>query len=215
MLKPIIKIILIFHNFLYKVISKLAIKENRGIHPKHELMKYADFFLKNIDTGDAILDIGCGNGMIEKTIAKEAGHIIAIDINCSLIEKNRRINSFPNVDYICVDIFEYDGGNFDVVILSNLLEHLDRRKELLLYLHKTSSRLLIRVPLIDRDWLTLYKRKMGIDYRLDRTHRIEYTLNEFKEETFASGWNMIDYSIKFGELYAILVPYDSLSMQDK
>ena len=36
--------------------------------------------------------------------------------------------------------------------------------------------------MINRDWITLYKKELGIEWRLDKTHYIEYTLESFKEE---------------------------------
>ena len=55
-MKKVYKLILIlslkFSNFLYKVISFLAIKNEGGIHPKHRLIGYHRFFIDNISVND-------------------------------------------------------------------------------------------------------------------------------------------------------------------
>jgi cytidyltransferase-like protein len=60
-----------------------------------------------------------------------------------------------------------------------------------------NKQLLIRVPMIDRDWITVYKRELGIEYRLDNTHFIEYTFKEFQDviSKFCSESN-IDLNLK-------------------
>ena len=37
------------HNFSYGKINQLSLRLNNGIHPKHEIMKYHQFFLNNIE----------------------------------------------------------------------------------------------------------------------------------------------------------------------
>lgn len=65
--------------------------------------------------------------------------------------------------------------------------------------------LLIRVPMINRDWLTLYKKELGLEYRLDKSHFIEYTLESFKGELACIGLEVDSYSIQFGEIWARVV----------
>jgi hypothetical protein len=44
------------------------------------------------------------------------------------------------------------------------------------------SKLLIRVPVIDRDWIVVIKKELGLEYRLENTHFTEYTFKEFLQE---------------------------------
>ena len=57
--------------------------------------------------------------------------------------------------------------------------------------------------MIDREWTAVYKKEVGVEYRLDRTHFIEYTYVEFKNELLRANIFIINYHIKFGEIYAI------------
>lgn len=44
--------------------------------------------------------------------------------------------------------------------------------------------------------------KLGLEYRLDKTHFIEYTLHSLKKELKLAGLKFISYSIQFGEIWA-------------
>jgi hypothetical protein len=57
--------------------------------------------------------------------------------------------------------------------------------------------------MIDRDWITVYKKQIGIEYRLDKTHYTEYTYLQLKEELKKSNIEILSHYIQFGELYAV------------
>jgi hypothetical protein len=58
--------------------------------------------------------------------------------------------------------------------------------------------------MLDRDWLTLYKKELGVEYRLDKGHFIEYTEQSFRDEVKEAGYKIVKLEIRFGEIYAIL-----------
>ena len=62
---------------------------------------------------------------------------------------------------------------------------------------------LIRVPMIDRDWMPKFLDELDLDYRLDKTHFIEYTLESFLGELERSNIEIISYHIQWGEIYAV------------
>ena len=64
-------------------------------------------------------------------------------------------------------------------------------------------RFLIRVPTIERDWLAPYKKQLQIEYRLDRTHEIEDTREEFLTEVSEAGLCIETFDVRFGEFYAV------------
>ena len=71
------------HNFSYKVVSIFAPHiEADGLHPKHRIMKYHDFFLDNLSGTDEVLDVGCGNGALSVDIARKTNKVVGIDIVC-------------------------------------------------------------------------------------------------------------------------------------
>ncbi|MFX0137360.1 MAG: class I SAM-dependent methyltransferase [Candidatus Hodarchaeota archaeon] len=203
--KIMLKLALKFHNLAYKLSTILAIKVEGDIHPKHRLMNYHQFFIDNINDNDSVLDIGCGNGALTFDLAKKAKKVTSIDINESNINTAKKKYFTSNIEYIVGDATNYNfSEKFDAVVLSNLLEHIKNRFEFLQKIKKLAPKILIRVPMINRDWITMYKKELGIESRLDKTHNIEYTLDNFKEELVVAGLNLESYSIQFGEIWAVV-----------
>jgi len=48
------------------------------------------------------------------------------------------------------------------------------------------------------------KKELGLEYRLDKTHFIEYTLESFQKELEKAGFKIYNYNIQFGEIWAII-----------
>ena len=42
------------------VINERSISYDKGIHPKHRLTNYHNFFIDRINDGEVVLDVGCG-----------------------------------------------------------------------------------------------------------------------------------------------------------
>ena len=190
-------------NYLYHKISTLSIKMNDGVHPKHRILDYHKFFLNKIEKNSKILDIGCGMGEVAFDISKKAQKVVAIDINKKKIESAKRRFSKDNLTFIVGDATDYNfNERFDYIILSNVLEHIKDRQAFLKKVKNFGLFFLIRVPMINRSWLTIYKKELGFEYRLDKTHYIEYTLDTFKNELNNASLEIIDYQIQFGEIWA-------------
>lgn len=193
------------HNLAYRSLGILAVKENGGIHPKHRIIQYHQFFIDNISPGDRILDIGCGNGCLAHDLAAKAGSVTAIDISPMNIATAKQKFPRDNITYIVGDATSLKySSHFDIIILSNVLEHLKHRITYLQTLRPLAPTILIRVPLLERDWLSVYKKERGLEYRLDKDHLIEYTEDSFRHEIEAAGLRIKRTRIKFGELFAVI-----------
>ncbi len=209
--KILVGFLIKLHNFSYHWIGFFCVKDN--IHPKHCLMNYHQFFIDNITKGDVILDVGCGNGALTYDLAKKAKKVVGIDIKEKNIALAKKRFLRDNIEHICGDMLLQIDRNkglrssaFTVIILSNILEHIEDRIEFLKNLASQypKAKFLIRVPMINRDWLTLYKKELGAEWRLDKTHCIEYTLESFKEELQKANLKIDKFSIQFGEIWAVV-----------
>lgn len=193
---------------LYSAQGRLAVSYGGGVHTKHQHTRYHDFFIARIREGEKVLDIGCGNGALAHDIAMKSGaHVVGIDINEKNIEQARVRHSHPKVVYQVGDATAYQvEEQFDVLVLSNILEHLPDRVSFLKKLVAASctGRFLIRVPLFERDWRVPLKREVGEEWRLDPTHETEYTQEEFLLEMEEAGLEVDCLEVRWGEIWAEL-----------
>jgi len=79
------------------------------------------------------LDIGCGGGLLSERIARLGASVTGIDITKNSIEiaKIHAFNSGLNINYINTDVTSFIKNNFskkfDLIIASEVIEHLDNR----------------------------------------------------------------------------------------
>ncbi|MBI4969654.1 MAG: class I SAM-dependent methyltransferase [Rhodospirillales bacterium] len=187
-----------------------AVAYGQGVHPKHRHTKYHDFFIARVRTGETVVDIGCGNGALSYDIAARSGaSVIGVDIESANIAAARARFPHSNAEYRLGDARQaVDIGSADVIILSNVLEHLSGRDALLRDLTRRLSpaRFLIRVPLFERDWTVPLRKELGLEWRCDPTHEIEYTLETFAEEMWQAELTVVHQEVRWGEIWAEAVP---------
>ncbi len=100
-----------------------------------EDIKRLDFIVKSIDglnKPDAkVLDIGCGNGNISLALGSLGYLVTGVDIDSTSIEKANNRNKFDNVKFEEIDANSFAIiDEFDAVVCSEVLEHLDKPIEL-------------------------------------------------------------------------------------
>ena len=196
-------------NAVYRALSLAAIDYGGGLHVKHRLTRYHEFFVARVAAGDRVLDIGCGNGALAVDIARERKALVTgVDQNGASIRAARAAHGGEGIIFVEGDARRLPPGVFDVVILSNVLEHLDDRVSFLrdTVARTGAVRILVRVPLFERDWRVPLKRELGVDYRLDPTHCIEYTQEEFEAEMAAAGFAIDERQVRWGEIWAVCRP---------
>ncbi len=193
---------------LYTLQGQTSVAYGGGIHTKHRHIRYHDFFINRIRKGETVLDIGCGHGAVACDVAKRAdARVTAIDLCDANIRIARDRHAHPGVTYIHGDaLCDLPPERFDVVLLSNVLEHIESRVEFLRRVGASAApkRWLIRVPLFERDWRVPLKKELGLEWRLDGTHFTEYTKESFEEEVEAVGLSITHVEYRWGEIWAEL-----------
>ena len=191
------------------IINERALSYDSGLHPKHRLTNYHNFFISRIIDGQTVLDVGCGVGLVAINMAKSlpSSNIIGIDINREniiLAKKYCTKNKLSNLKFIYGDIIQQKDINADVIVLSNVLEHIDDRIAFIenLYIMTGSKKLLIRVPLFERDWQLPLRKELDMYYFSDNDHKIEHTIEEFKQEINQSGFLINQLLTIWGEIWA-------------
>ena len=147
----------ILHNKSYQLCGILSpAHEPDGLHPKHRLMKYHEWFVKRLQKNWKVLDIGCGNGALAYDLRSRCAFVLGIDINPDNIRIARTQFAREGINYVCGDAKQINfQEKFDAIVLSNLLEHFENRVEFLKRIYanqdaKNSPVLLLRVPMITR-----------------------------------------------------------------
>jgi len=180
----------------------LITRQHGGVHPKHDIMQYEQFFLRFIEPHMTVLDVGSNRGTVTAKLARSAQWVTGIEIDEGLVSFARKHNAGPNVDYIHGDVTQFfPSRHYDVCVLSNVLEHIEDRVGLLRAIRNVATSILIRVPALDRDWWPIYRRQLGIEWRSDATHYIEHSEEELCAELSAAGWSVDLLERRWGEFY--------------
>jgi SAM-dependent methyltransferase len=197
--------LLLAHEDTLAATDRGAIAYDGGAHPKHRLTGYHDFFVERIAPEERVLDVGCGIGSVARDIAERSGaEVVGIDTSPWSLAVARERFAHERLRYVQADALTYDpDGPVDVAVLSNVLEHIAPRHELLSALRERIgvSRLLIRVPAIDRDWIVPLRREVGLPHFSDPTHELEYTPGILRSELVDAGWSMGQPILRWGEIW--------------
>jgi SAM-dependent methyltransferase len=144
---------------------------------------------QNLPVGGVVLDVGCGNGVISRSLGAQGFNVYGIDISTKTIQKASALNKFPNVKFeaISAEQLVADGKRYDAVICSEVLEHLKEPSGLLSVLYHSlnkNGKLIVTVPngrgarelLVTRPvialkkknnwlWRTVQRIKSGLGYK--------------------------------------------------
>ncbi len=188
------------------IINERATALDSGIHPKHRLMRYHDFFVERIAAGSRVLDIGCGYGAVARSIAMRVPGctVVGVELDEKRLRQARSGEVPANLSFVEADARHHlPTGPWTAVVLSNILEHIDDRVEFLRDIVRQASpeKVLIRVPLFERDWKLPLRRELGMSYFSDPEHFIEHSLEELRTELLAAGLRPVETLALWGEIW--------------
>ena len=98
-----------------------------------------------------VLDVGCGNGVISRSLGSYGFNVYGIDVSEKAIEKAKQLNNLTNVkfDLLSAEQLVAEGKKYNAVICSEVLEHLIEPEKLLNVLYQSLSddgTLIVTVP---------------------------------------------------------------------
>ena len=82
------------------------------------LQSQNDFFTKNLSTSKgAVLDIGCGSGILAFELAQYYDNVVAVDLSAKMLAIASQKRSAPNIEYIQMDASQLAlDRQFDLIV---------------------------------------------------------------------------------------------------
>jgi SAM-dependent methyltransferase len=198
------------YDAVYREVDIASIAYEGGVHPKHRLTRYHDFFVDRVRPGETVLDIGSGKGELAyDLVLRGRVRVIGIDHDPAHVEFARSHFAHEWLEFRDGDVLEgIPAGHFDVVVLSNVLEHLSPRVALLRSVLASAepSRVLLRVPVYARDWTVPLKAEVGLPSYWDPDHEIEYDERLLRDELDDAGLVVRELILTWGEIWAVAEP---------
>jgi SAM-dependent methyltransferase len=194
----------------YAAVDRAAIAYDDGVHAKHRLTRYHDFFVERVRAGERVLDIGSGKGELAHDLAERAGAtVVGIDHDPHHLAFSRARFPDDRLRFEAGDVLEgLPAGPFDVVVLSNVLEHIADRVGLLrrVVAEARPRAVLVRVPVLARDWTVPLREEVGLPHFSDPDHEIEYDPESFRAELSAAGLEVTELQLVWGEIWSAAEP---------
>lgn len=90
----------------------------------------------------SILDVGASTGIIDNYLAEHFGHVVGIDIDQHAIDYASRSSQKQNLRFIVADAMNipFQAGEFDVVICSQVYEHVPDANRMMEEIHRVLSK---------------------------------------------------------------------------
>jgi SAM-dependent methyltransferase len=110
-----------------------------------------DVLKRRLPDGAEVLDVGCGNGVISRSLGEMGFRVKGIDVSEKAIERSKELNRFPNVNFevASAEQLVLGGQRYHAVICSEVLEHLNDPGKLLKVLYQClhdNGVLIVTVP---------------------------------------------------------------------
>lgn len=176
------------------------------------LLNHVPLYKKYIDSKDKVLDIGCGSGLFSLWASTKCNYVIGMDISDNAIRKankSKELLGIKNIEFFNTDFMMIEEnqsiGKYDVVMLTEVLEHLPDDYNALLKIHKLIKKggyLLISVPSknapLHKNNLRKYNGKDPFDFEVGHLRR--YTEDAISKLVKESGFEIIQLKLCEGYL---------------
>ena len=136
-------------------------------------------------TPKSLADFGCGDGAIlfglqRKGLLNRANSVIAIDLSETRLERVKK--NIANVETICSDVCDVKqlkDNQLDLVICSQVIEHVDDDKKLLDEIYRVlKSGGYLYISSVVKRWYGWYFYRCNGKWALDPTHLREYSSSQ-------------------------------------
>tara|TARA_B110000008_G_C16678949_1_gene447906 strand:- start:22 stop:690 length:669 start_codon:yes stop_codon:yes gene_type:complete len=148
------------------------------IHTKQHLLNW-------IQPEHRVLDLGCASGEMAFWASEKADQVVGIDYDSDHILFAKKHYKRPNLAFHCVEAHDYlinTHEKFDVLILENVLEHIDNPEEFVQKFSKFFDFIYIELPDFDKNYLNHYRKDFNLPLiYTDADHIYEFNRFDLKE----------------------------------
>ena len=160
------------------------------------------------DSGQSILDVGCGPGVYLKAL-KETGHIVAgVDANPIFVEQARQVSqNVWQTDLDAEFLRAFKDASFDTVLMLDILEHIEHDRELLQDAKRVCRQnVILTVPA--RMPESMEGSQLVFGAYMDPTHRRYYSAEDLSAVLDDSGYakQKIEVALRFEPISYMLFP---------
>lgn len=180
------------------------IKIHPSLHAEDAALKFEDLgrALGLLPPCSSLLDVGCGSGHLLVRVANflKPTRALGIDLSKSGIEFARKQHQNQNIDWQCLNVFDLNfEQRWDLIILSDVLEHVEKDIDLLKFLLTKAHFVLIRVPIEDNLVNWAFRKFSNFDPWEDSRKRYghvhHYSVENLIRLTKTVGSNVLDISL--------------------
>ncbi|MDP2649738.1 MAG: class I SAM-dependent methyltransferase [bacterium] len=182
-------------------LTKITGKSKTPLHPKH-FLEQKPWFTKYLSKKDLVLDLGSGVGQNAIKSSKFCRKIIGAEIDRKLIDlamlsaNNKHIKNIKFETGDLEKILKYKNNSFDKILFLDVLEHLNKREQILEEIKRTlkpNGLLLLGVPNSQTTWKK-FQRSAGVCSYSDPDHKIEFSKKSIVSLLEKHGFKIINFS---------------------
>lgn len=187
----------IFRHIAFEESFKLY---NSNNHPF--FLESYNFFKACIVPGMKVLDVGCKHGHISSLIAANKVNVTGIDHDEEAIATAKKKYPITNLKFVHEEANNFLNSScekYDLIILSNILEHMDSPADFLIKLRPFASLIYIDLPDFEASYLNFFRQDLNdsLIYE-DNDHIYEFSRKEFTDIINETGY-IVEHSLyKYG-----------------
>lgn len=193
-------------HFYYKLVNNYLYKGpilEWYLKVKVRMEHYYEPFDSLIPKSASVLDLGCGYGFLCYILAFRSKErvITGVDYDEDKISVARNCFERPaSLNFVCEDVTKYDGGTYDVVIISDVLHYLSESEQeallekYMLKIKENNGKLIIRDG--DKDLKERHKGTQRTEFYSTRFFKFNKT--KHGELSYISGKKIADMAAGFG-----------------
>lgn len=185
------------------IFDRLAHERSFRVFSHHPVRAKTFHFLQSQLLSEyRVLDLGCGTGDLSFQIAGHVKSVVALDHNPTLVAWATKHHTAVNLSFQNADADAYlsiNRNDFDVLILSHILEHLDEPESFLGRFTSYFRHVYIEVPDLERTPLNEYRQKLNVQLQYSDTDHIwEFDRDDMMRLILGCGLKILASEFRFG-----------------